>query len=93
MESINILSVAGPVHCRTCPLEHGVGTAMAGMQVVHDFLSQTGGDDRSVVQEHNMAKCGQAMAELKVRLQLEVPVLDRVRYTTVHSLVEQAVEL
>ena len=50
-------------------------------------------DDRSVVLEDNLAQCGQAVAGLEVRFDLEIPVLDGVRYSSLHSLVEQAVEL
>ena len=93
LESIDILPVAGPVDCGAGSLEHSIGTSMAGMQVFHDFLPQASGDDRSVIQEHYVTQCGQAMAGLEVRFQLEVPVLNGVRYTTKHSLVEQAVGL
>ena len=49
LEGMDVLSVAGPVDCGAGPLEHCIGTAMAGMQVLHDFLSQAGGDDRPVI--------------------------------------------
>jgi hypothetical protein len=40
-----------------------------------------------------MTKCGQAMAGLEVGSDLEVPVLDRVRHSSLHSLVEKTVDL
>ena len=40
-----------------------------------------------------MTKCGQAMAGLEVGFDLEVPVLDRVRHSSLHSLVEKTVDL
>ena len=84
--------VARPVHRGAGFLKHGIGAAVASMKVFHNFVSETGGDDRLVVHEHNMTKCGQAMARLKIGFQFLIPVLKRIRDTMVPSLVERAIE-
>ena len=56
------MSVAGPVDCGACSLEHGIGATVAGVEVLHDFLPQAGWDHRSVIVEDNIAQCREAMA-------------------------------
>ena len=87
----DVSPVPRPVQCTGGPLEHSGHTDMATVKMFKNFLSQSMGNDRAVVEEDNWSHNDQRVSVQVVRLELHVPITDGVRCSSSDGVMKQLV--